>query len=55
MDDRLPAELKPWLAINAEFFGPEVTGWGSPGGADEKHTTTRDHPAVAAWPQKAPS
>ena len=52
-DDRLPEELKPWIAINAEFFGPEVTGWGRPGGADVKYTTTRDHPAVVAAPKKA--
>jgi hypothetical protein len=30
-----------------------VTGWGRPGGADAKHTTTRDHATVAAWPRKA--
>ena len=51
-DDRLPEELKPWIAVNREFFGPEVTGWGRPGGADAKYTTTRDHPMVAAWPRK---
>ena len=51
-DDRLPEELKPWIAINIEFFGPRVTGWGRPGGADLKHTTTRDHATVAAWPSK---
>jgi uncharacterized Fe-S center protein len=26
-----------------------VTGWGRPGGADAKHTTTRDHAVVAGW------
>jgi hypothetical protein len=51
-DDRLPEELKPWIAINSEFFGPQVTGWGRPGGADLKHTTTRDHTVVAEWPRK---
>jgi len=51
-DDRLPEELKPWIAINLEFFGPQVTGWGRPGGADLRHTTTRDHAIVAAWPRK---
>jgi ferredoxin len=51
-DDRLPEELKPWLAVNAEFFGPEVTGWGRPGGADAKFTTKKDHPTVASWPRK---
>src|ERR1044072_308053 len=52
-DDRLPEELKPWIAVNAEFFGPEVTDWGRPGGADLKHTTVLDHATVAAWPKKA--
>ena len=46
-------EPKPWIAINREFFSPAVTGWGAPGGADEKHTTTGDHPAVAEWARKA--
>ena len=51
-DDRLPEELRPWIGINQEFFGPEVTGWGRPGGADLKHTTALDHAAVAAWPKR---
>lgn len=46
-DDELPAKEQPFLAINAEFFSPEVTGWGSPGGASEKFRTTLDHEAVA--------
>ncbi|SMH31403.1 ferredoxin [Mesorhizobium australicum] len=46
-DDELPAAEQPFLAINAEFFSPEVTGWGSPGGASEKFRTTLDHEAVA--------
>jgi NAD-dependent dihydropyrimidine dehydrogenase PreA subunit len=52
-DDRLPAELTPWLAVNAEYFGPGVTGLGRPGGADAKTTTDKDHPVVAAWPARA--
>lgn len=51
-DDALPEAEKPFLAVNAEFFGTEVTNWGSPGGADAKHTTERDHPLVAAWPRR---
>jgi len=54
-DNRLPPELAAWPAINREFFGPEVTGWGRPGGSDPALTTTRDHPTVAAWPGKAAS
>ena len=52
-DDRLPAELEPWLAVNRDFFGEAVTGWGRPGGADPRYTTTQDHPVVAAWPPRA--
>ncbi len=52
-DDRLPAELEPWLAVNRDFFGEAVTGWGRPGGADPRYTTTKDHPVVAAWPPRA--
>ena len=52
-DDRLPEDLMPWIAVNREFFGAAVTGWGRPGGADAKHTTTRDHATVAAWPKRA--
>jgi ferredoxin len=51
-DDRLPAELTPLLAVNREFFGPEVTGWGRPGGADPRYTTDKDHPTVAGWPTR---
>jgi hypothetical protein len=32
---------------NAEFFGPAITGWGSPGGADSAHVSALDHPLVA--------
>jgi crotonobetainyl-CoA hydratase len=47
----LPENEQPFLQIKAEFFGPAVTGWGSPGGRDSRYTTERDHPAVAAWPR----
>ena len=49
-DEEMPASLKPFEAANREFFGPEVTGWGDPGGWDEAHTTQMDHPLVAAYP-----
>jgi ferredoxin len=48
-DDRLPEEEKRFATINAEFFGPDVTGFGSPGGVDARHATDRDHPVVAGW------
>ena len=51
-DDRLPPDEARFLAVNAEFFGPMVTGWGAPGGADPRHTTTEDHPLVATWPRR---
>lgn len=54
-DDRLPEDKRGWLAINAAFFGPEVTGWGSPGGADARYTSTEDHPVVAGWPARVAS
>ena len=52
-DDRLPADQKHFAEINADFFGPDVTGWGSPGGADDAHVTTQDHRLVTAWPRGA--
>ena len=48
----LPASEAHFLAVNREFFGPEVTGWGEPGGAAPKFTTTLDHPVVAAHPKR---
>src|ERR1700736_1363536 len=50
-DDRLPEEQKQFERINAEFFAPGVTGFGSPGGADAQHATDKDHPVVAGWPR----
>jgi NAD-dependent dihydropyrimidine dehydrogenase PreA subunit len=46
-DHALPASEAQFATINAEFFGPAVTGWGSAGGAGPRFTTTLDHPAVA--------
>ena len=51
-DDRLPEELHRFLSINREFFEDGVTGWGSPRGADANYTTDKDHPVVAAWPER---
>ena len=53
-EEDLPGEEQAFLAINAEFFSPMVTGWGSPGGADARYKTTADHPRVAAQ-AKAPA
>ncbi|HEV7718559.1 MAG TPA: ferredoxin [Arsenicitalea sp.] len=52
-EDDLPANEKSFAAINVEFFGDEVTGWGSPGGADAKHISPLDHPVVASHPVQA--
>ncbi|MBA4221185.1 NAD-dependent dihydropyrimidine dehydrogenase, PreA subunit [Bosea sp. CRIB-10] len=51
-DDRIPDELTRWIAVNSAYFGPEISGLGSPRGADAKTTRQVDHPVVAAWPAK---
>ena len=48
-EDELPAGSAWFTAVNAEFFGDGVTGWGSPGGLEAEFRTDKDHPAVAAW------
>jgi NAD-dependent dihydropyrimidine dehydrogenase PreA subunit len=52
-DDRLPASQVRFQAVNAEFFGPAVTGLGAPGGASTYHSPTRDHPDVVMHPVNA--
>jgi len=52
-EDELPAPEAGFKAVNAEFFGPEVTGWATPGGADPRFVTAADHPAVARHPRRA--
>lgn len=49
-DEETPAEMKHYENINREFFGPQVTDWGDPGGWSEKFTTKLDHPSVASHP-----
>ena len=49
-DVDVPAHLTGFIRINREFFAPEVTGLGSPGGASELRPSERDHPLVAATP-----
>ncbi len=44
------AEEEPFVAINEEFFGKDVTGWGEPNGWTEEFTTNLDHPAITAMP-----
>jgi NAD-dependent dihydropyrimidine dehydrogenase PreA subunit len=45
--DDLPESELGFQRANAEFFGPAVTSWGSPGGADPAHVSALDHPLVA--------
>lgn len=45
-DEDLPEHEKLFETINREFFGPTVTGWGSPGGASLDFRTSKDHPEV---------
>ena len=46
---RLPDKWSDYLDINRSFFGPDVTGWGMPGGFDdEDFKTDIDDPRVAA-------
>ncbi len=51
-DIDVPENQKRFIAANAEFFGPQVTGWGAPGGAGPKYATGKDHPIVAATAQR---
>jgi len=46
-DDLPPPEIE-FQRINAEFFGPQVTNWGDPGGASAVYRTDRDHAEVVA-------
>ncbi|HEU0221333.1 MAG TPA: ferredoxin family protein [Paracoccaceae bacterium] len=46
-EDDLPAGEARFRRINAGFFGPEVIGWGEPGGASQHFRTNLDHAEVA--------
>lgn len=43
----VPAEKRAYIAVNREFFEPQVSGIGAPGGADGKKIGI-DHPLVAS-------
>lgn len=47
-EEDVPEKEAVFVQANADFFGPAVTGWGSPGGADAAHISPLDHPVVAA-------
>lgn len=46
--DDLPAEWAHYEQIERDFFGPAVTGIGSPGGAVKVGALDRDHPALGS-------
>ena len=48
--DDLPDAWCGYEQIEREFFGPEVTNLGNPGGAAQVGDTHVDHPLVAALP-----
>jgi ferredoxin len=48
-EDDVPDEWKEFTSINREFFGDDVSGLGSPGGASTVDPFGGDHPKVAAW------
>ena len=53
-ESRLPADQLDFVAINREFFGPAVSGLGSPGGAQDVGAQACDHPRIdAIGPQPA--
>jgi NAD-dependent dihydropyrimidine dehydrogenase PreA subunit len=54
-DEATPAGEAAFKAANAEFFGPSVTGWNSPGGASRDFTTPLDHPLVAHAARRPPA
>ena len=46
-DARVPDGMKHFIAINREFFSPEVSALGSPGGAGDVGPVACDHPGIA--------
>jgi NAD-dependent dihydropyrimidine dehydrogenase PreA subunit len=52
-DVDVPKNLTHFIAINREFFSPDVSGVGSPGSASTVGPIACDHPLVAATPPMA--
>ena len=42
----IPAKWLQFIAVNREFFGPEISNIGSPGGTTPSHVSTKDHPLI---------
>ena len=51
-EDDIPAEDRGFTGANREFFGPEATGWGAPGGYEPGTSTPLDAALVAGWPRQ---
>jgi NAD-dependent dihydropyrimidine dehydrogenase PreA subunit len=51
--DDLPDGWRDYARIEREFFQPEVTGLGTPGGASQVGALNVDHPVVAALDTEA--
>lgn len=50
-ESKVPEKWRDYIAINGDFFGEGVTGWGMPGGFDDdEFITDKDDPRVAALP-----
>lgn len=49
-ENDLPSEWQRYREVDREFFGPAVTGLGSPGGAVAVDSAGLDHPLVAQLP-----
>ena len=47
-EEDVPAEWAHFVDVDREFFGPAVSGLGSPGGAVDVGPLGLDHPFVAA-------
>lgn len=46
IETEVPTASQTFIAANREFFGPDVTGWGEPGGAGPDFVSTKDHPLI---------
>lgn len=49
-DEEVTEAQRHYIAVNRDYFGPEVSGLGSPGGWDKGRSRNLDHPLVAARP-----
>jgi ferredoxin len=47
-DEDVPSSWAVYATIDREFFGPAVSGLGSPGGAADVGSAGIDHPALAS-------